>query len=93
MCHYVGKRRVRIGMVVGSFPSISLHRPAVGFFPGKQTSNWRDIAPGGRWCVNVLGRGQVDICRRFAAKAADEFAIRLRAIATLRAAVNVGAVT
>ena len=64
----------RLGMAVGSFSSISLDPPLVGFFPGKSSTSWRSIAETGRFCVNVLGRHQLDICRRFAAKSDDKFA-------------------
>lgn len=64
----------RTGLVVGSFSSISLDPPLVGFFPDKRSSTWPRIAATGRFCVNVLGSGQLDLCRRFAARAEDKFA-------------------
>ncbi|WP_322966361.1 flavin reductase family protein [Sphingomonas fuzhouensis] len=63
----------RFGFVVGSFTSISLDPPLVGFFPGKSSSSWPKIAESGRFCVNVLGADQVEICRHFAGKSADKF--------------------
>jgi 3-hydroxy-9,10-secoandrosta-1,3,5(10)-triene-9,17-dione monooxygenase reductase component len=64
----------RHGLVVGSFTSISLDPPLVGFFPDKRSQSWAQIAPIGRFCVNVLGSDQLDLCRRFAARADDKFA-------------------
>ncbi|WP_353227397.1 flavin reductase family protein [Novosphingobium sp.] len=65
---------VRHGLVIGSFTSISLDPPLVGFFPDRQSRSWAAIAPIGRFCVNVLGSDQLDLCRRFAARADDKFA-------------------
>lgn len=64
----------RHGLVVGSFTSISLDPPLVGFFPDKRSSSWPRIAETGRFCVNVLGSEQLELCRRFASKADDKFA-------------------
>lgn len=63
----------RHGLVVGSFTSVSLDPPLVGFFPGKQSSTWRAIETAGRFCVNVLGADQLETCRRFALKGEDRF--------------------
>ena len=65
---------VRVGMAVGSFTSISLDPPLVGFFPGKGSRSWRRIEQSGRFCVNVLAGHQVDLCRHFASKVEDKFA-------------------
>ena len=63
----------RHAMVVGSFASISLSPPLVGFFPQKDSSSWSKIEPTGRFCVNVLGSDQLDLCQRFAARGEDKF--------------------
>ncbi|WHZ38064.1 flavin reductase family protein [Sagittula sp. MA-2] len=63
-----------IGLVVGSFTSISLDPPLVGFFPGKTSTTWPKIAATKRFCVNVLAADQTAICKRFASKDADKFA-------------------
>ncbi len=63
----------RHGMVVGSFSSISLDPPLVGFFPDKKSSSWPKIAATGRFCVNVLGASQLELCKRFAGRAEDKF--------------------
>ncbi|WP_137897205.1 flavin reductase family protein [Sphingomonas sp. 2SG] len=65
---------VRLGLVVGSFTSISLDPPLVGFFPGKGSRSWPLIEQSGRFCVNVLAGHQIDICKHFASKIDDKFA-------------------
>lgn len=61
-------------MVVGSFTSVSLDPPLVAFFPDRGSSSWPRIERAGRFCVNVLGSHQHDLCRRFSAKGDDKFA-------------------
>lgn len=63
----------RLGFVVGSFSSVSLDPPLVAFFPDKKSSTWPRIEATKRFCVNVLGDDQGDLCRRFASKADDKF--------------------
>jgi flavin reductase (DIM6/NTAB) family NADH-FMN oxidoreductase RutF len=63
----------RIGLVVGSFTSISLDPPLVGFFPGKSSSSWPRIEKSGSFCVNVLGAEQLELCRTFASRLEDKF--------------------
>lgn len=62
------------GMVVGTFTSVSLDPPLVGFLPDKNSSSWPKIEQAGRFCVNVLASDQQDICRRVAAKGPEKFA-------------------
>ena len=61
-------------MTVGSFTSVSLDPPLVAFFPDRTSKSWAKIKECGRFCVNVLGADQEDVCRRFASKADDKFA-------------------
>ena len=63
----------RFGLAVGSFSSISLDPPLVGFMPDKRSRSWEQMAPLGRFCVNVLGSEQLDDCRRFASRQDDKF--------------------
>ncbi|WP_295634486.1 flavin reductase family protein, partial [Novosphingobium sp.] len=51
----VDAEQQRHALVIGSFASISLDPPLVGFFPDKKSSTWPLIAATGRFCVNVLG--------------------------------------
>ncbi|HYI61647.1 MAG TPA: flavin reductase family protein [Acidimicrobiales bacterium] len=64
----------RVGLAVGSFFSVSLDPPLVGFCVGSQSSSWPRIRAAGRFCVNVLGAHQEDVCRVFAGKGEDKFA-------------------
>lgn len=63
----------RHGFVVGSFTSISLAPPIVGFFPDKSSTSWPRIAATGRFCVNILGADQLELCKRFASRLEDKF--------------------
>lgn len=63
----------RVGFVVGSFSSISLDPPLIGYFPDKGSTSWPRIESAARFCVNVLAADQEDLCRRFAFRAPDKF--------------------
>ena len=63
----------RWGLAVGSFSSISLDPPLVGFLPDKRSRSWEQIATTGRFCVNVLASEQLNACRRFASRHSDKF--------------------
>ena len=63
-----------VGLAVGSFSSVSLDPPLVGFFPDRSSSSWPKIEEAGSFCVNILGEDQEDVCRRFAMKGDDKFA-------------------
>ena len=61
------------GMVIGSFTSVSLDPPLVGFFPDKSSTSWPVIEKAGRFCVNVMGSDQQDVCRAVSAKGEAKF--------------------
>lgn len=61
------------GMAVGSFTSVSLDPPLVGFLPDAKSTSWPRIERAGRFCVNILAQGQEDLCRVFAMKGGDKF--------------------
>jgi 3-hydroxy-9,10-secoandrosta-1,3,5(10)-triene-9,17-dione monooxygenase reductase component len=63
-----------VGLAVGSFSSVSLDPPLVGFFADKGSTSWPKIEGTGAFCVNILGEHQEDVCRRFASKEPDKFA-------------------
>jgi flavin reductase (DIM6/NTAB) family NADH-FMN oxidoreductase RutF len=54
------------GITIGSFVSVSLNPPLVGFFPGNASRSWAQIAQGNGFCVNVLTDEQAELCWRFA---------------------------
>jgi 3-hydroxy-9,10-secoandrosta-1,3,5(10)-triene-9,17-dione monooxygenase reductase component len=62
-----------VGMTVGTFTSVSLDPPLVGFLPAKTSDTWPKIRRAGRFAVNVLHREQEVICRALAHKT-DKFA-------------------
>ena len=61
------------GLTIGSFTSVSLEPPLVGFLPAFSSDSWQEIAPSGAFCVNVLADDQVDLCWRFAKESDDRF--------------------
>jgi len=62
-----------VGMVVGSFTSVSLEPPLVAFMPDRSSSTFPIIRDAGRFCVNVLSSLQEDVCRQLASKGGDKF--------------------
>lgn len=62
-----------VGMVVGTFTSVSLDPPLVGFLPDKKSGTWAQIESAGRFCVNVLGSDQQEVCRQIAGRGPDKF--------------------
>ncbi|MEE1784161.1 flavin reductase family protein [Streptomyces sp. SP17BM10] len=62
-----------VGMAVGSFTSVSLAPPMVGFLPDKSSTSWPRIRRAGSFVVNVLGENQENVCRAFAASGGDKF--------------------
>ncbi|CAN5678575.1 flavin reductase family protein [soil metagenome] len=63
-----------VGMAIGSFFSISLDPPLVGFAAGRGSSTWPRLKAAGKFCVNFLAEDQEDVSRVFASKEADKFA-------------------
>jgi 3-hydroxy-9,10-secoandrosta-1,3,5(10)-triene-9,17-dione monooxygenase reductase component len=55
-----------VGMTIGSFVSVSLDPPLVGFLPQKTSTTWATIEQSGIFCVNVLADTQSDLCWQFA---------------------------
>jgi flavin reductase (DIM6/NTAB) family NADH-FMN oxidoreductase RutF/DNA-binding IclR family transcriptional regulator len=63
-----------LGMTVGSFTSVSLSPPLVAFLPARESSSWQALREArGGFCVNVLGAGQEEVCRRIALRKSDKF--------------------
>jgi 3-hydroxy-9,10-secoandrosta-1,3,5(10)-triene-9,17-dione monooxygenase reductase component len=54
-----------VGITIGSFTSVSLDPPLVGFLPQKNSQSWPHIERSGSFCVNVLGEAQGDLCWKF----------------------------
>lgn len=62
-----------LGMVIGSFTSVSLDPPLVAFLPMKNSGTFERMRTAQHFCVNVLGADQEDLCRDFASRGADKF--------------------
>jgi len=62
-----------LALVVGTFTSVSLDPPLVGFLPSKGSQSWSQIAATGRFAVNVLGADQGALCGQLAGRG-DKFA-------------------
>jgi 3-hydroxy-9,10-secoandrosta-1,3,5(10)-triene-9,17-dione monooxygenase reductase component len=61
------------GMTIGSFFSVSLDPPLVGFCAGKGSTSWPLIEPARCFAVNILSSDQAGISNHFASSAADRF--------------------
>lgn len=59
------------GITIGSFVSVSLDPPLVGFLPGRSSRSWPAIEKSGAFCVNILASDQEDLCWRFAKEPAE----------------------
>ena len=60
------------GFTIGSFTSVSLDPPMVGFLPQIGSETWEAIAASGSFCVNVLSDQQSDLCWKFAKSGTDD---------------------
>ncbi|HMS88413.1 MAG TPA: flavin reductase family protein [Acidimicrobiales bacterium] len=63
-----------VGLAIGSFFSVSLDPPLVGFCVGHGSSSWPKLRDNGQFCVSVLGADQEAVSRVFASKEPDKFA-------------------
>lgn len=62
-----------VGMVVGTFTSVSLDPPLVGFLPMKTSSSFPAIWKSGHFCVNILGEHQEQLARDISRPSAERF--------------------
>lgn len=63
-----------LGLAIGSFFSVSLDPPLVGFCVARSSSSWPRIEATGRFGVTVLAEDQHETSGRFASKVEDKFA-------------------
>ena len=69
-----------VGMVIGSFTSVSLDPPLVAFLPAKTSSTYARLREASSFCVNVLAAGQEELCRTIAAQGSTALeTVQLRA--------------
>lgn len=62
-----------IGLVVGTFTSVSLDPPLVAFLPTRSSGSFARLKAVGRYCINVVAYDQLDLCRRMAVPSEDKF--------------------
>ncbi len=63
-----------LGMVIGSFTSVSLDPALVAFLPGRTSRTWAKIEAAGHFCVNILAEQQQWISRTLSSKTDNKFA-------------------
>lgn len=61
-----------VGFTIGSFTSVSLDPPLVGFLPQLESETMDAIQASGSFCVNVLSDQQSDLCWKFAKSGTDD---------------------
>jgi len=62
-----------VGLSIGSFTSVSLDPPLVGFLPARASHSWPRIHEVGHFCVNVLSDDQENLAKLFAAPHDERF--------------------
>ena len=62
-----------IGMIVGTFASVSLDPPMVMYLPTKTSSTFARLRTSSSFCVNVLAADQNALVRSFAGKGENKF--------------------
>jgi flavin reductase (DIM6/NTAB) family NADH-FMN oxidoreductase RutF len=63
-----------VGMIVGSFTSVSLDPPLIAYLPAKTSYAYSRISTASRFVINVLSAEQENLCRRFASRIEDKWA-------------------
>ncbi|MCU4183427.1 flavin reductase family protein [Acidiferrimicrobium sp. IK] len=63
-----------VGVAVGSFTSVSLDPPLVGFFIATTSTTWPVIELSGGFCASILGADQDGVSRQFGTSGAERFA-------------------
>jgi len=63
-----------VGMVVGTFTSVSLDPPLVAFMPTRGSGTYARLARAESYCINVLAHDQLEVCRMMAVPSDDKFA-------------------
>ena len=62
-----------VGLAVGTFFSVSLEPPMVGFCAAKASTSFPRVQAAGRFCASVLAHDQEAVSRVFASTGADKF--------------------
>ena len=58
----LGADGLPLALVVGTFTSVSLDPPLVGFLPDRRSATWPLIEAAGRFAANILGADQAAEC-------------------------------
>ncbi len=69
----LGPEQEPVGMVVGSFTSVSLDPPLVSFLVDRSSSTLPKIIAAQRFCANALASDQERLCRQMATRGAQRF--------------------
>lgn len=62
-----------VGMVVGTFSSVSLSPPLIAFFPMSNSRSFAQLRTAQTFCINVLASDQEPLCRALATGGANKF--------------------
>lgn len=63
-----------VGFACQAFAALSLDPPLVLFCPSRDSGSWQAIRRAGRFCVNVLGKGQRHVSQAFGSRNGEKFA-------------------
>lgn len=63
-----------VGMVVGTFSSVSIEPPLVSFMPMKTSNTYAKLRDSGaNMCISVLAHDQITVCRTLASRDPEKF--------------------
>lgn len=62
------------GMVIGTFTSVSLDPPLIGYLPMKTSRTFARMRASPGFCINILAADQETVCQHFASPQEDKFA-------------------
>ena len=62
-----------VGMVVGTFSSVSMDPPLIAFYPMSNSRSFAQLRNASAFCINVLASDQEAFCRRFATAGENKF--------------------
>jgi flavin reductase (DIM6/NTAB) family NADH-FMN oxidoreductase RutF len=62
-----------VGMVVGTFSSVSMDPPLIAFYPMSNSRSFAQLRNATAFCINVLAADQEPFCRKFATAGENKF--------------------
>ena len=69
----IGEDGRPVGMIVGSFTSVSLDPPLVAYLPTVSSGTFAGLRTASTFCINVLSADQESLCRTFASRVEDKW--------------------